>query len=70
MEESNPTFILRNWIAHDCIAAAEAGDFSRVSDAILLYPFHDRIENYSMVGGNQANRGIGIFILINFELYF
>ena len=30
MEESNPTFILRNWIAQDSIAAAEAGDFSKV----------------------------------------
>lgn len=30
MEESNPTFILRNWIAQEAILAAEEGDYSKV----------------------------------------
>ena len=30
MQESNPTFILRNWIAQEAILAAEEGDYSKV----------------------------------------
>ena len=30
MRDNNPTFILRNWIAQDAVAAAETGDYSKV----------------------------------------
>ena len=31
MRESNPSFILRNWIAQDAIDAAEKGNYSEVN---------------------------------------
>jgi uncharacterized protein YdiU (UPF0061 family) len=30
MTVHNPTFILRNWIAQSCIAAAESGNYAKV----------------------------------------
>jgi hypothetical protein len=30
MRDSNPTFVLRNWVAQDAIEAAETGDYSKV----------------------------------------
>ena len=36
MRRSNPTFVLRNWVAQDAIQAAEGGDFSRVREVLAL----------------------------------
>jgi uncharacterized protein YdiU (UPF0061 family) len=38
---SNPTFVLRNWIAQDAVEAAESGDHSRVQGllSLLRQPF-------------------------------
>lgn len=34
---SSPTFILRNWVAQEAIAAAEKGDYTKVSHYLLIY---------------------------------
>ena len=41
MRRSNPKYVLRNWVAHKAIAAAEAGDYSEVSRVLqkMLDPF-------------------------------
>ena len=41
MQNSNPTFILRNWVAETAIRAAELGDFTkvRIVSAMLERPF-------------------------------
>jgi len=36
MRANNPTFILRNWVAQDAVAAAETGDFSRVRTVLKM----------------------------------
>jgi len=36
MNSVNPSFILRNWVAQDGIAAAEAGEFSKINQILSL----------------------------------
>ena len=47
MKSSNPTFILRNWIAFKVIEAAESGDYSKVQSVLemLQDPYNP---NYSL----------------------
>eukprot|EP00197_Chlamydomonas_leiostraca_P006379 CAMPEP_0202866778 /NCGR_PEP_ID=MMETSP1391-20130828/8355_1 /ASSEMBLY_ACC=CAM_ASM_000867 /TAXON_ID=1034604 /ORGANISM="Chlamydomonas leiostraca, Strain SAG 11-49" /LENGTH=630 /DNA_ID=CAMNT_0049546761 /DNA_START=152 /DNA_END=2041 /DNA_ORIENTATION=+ len=49
MNATNPRFVLRNWMAHEAIQAAEGGDFSQVQDLLELLrtPFTTENEDAS-----------------------
>jgi len=40
MKSNNPTFVLRNWVAHEVIEAAEKGDYSQVCLPCQFVSFH------------------------------
>ncbi len=48
MRAANPTFVLRNWVAQDAIAAAEEGDFApvRVVLKMLETPFNAEFSSF------------------------
>ena len=49
MADSNPTFVLRNWIAQDAIEAAEKHDFSKVRTLVrmLRTPYSPKFCSFS-----------------------
>eukprot|EP01038_Epipyxis_sp_PR26KG_P014968 gene14968-20136_t len=49
MKKSNPTFILRNWIAQDCISAAEKGNFNKIHEvfAMLQEPYNQKYSTFN-----------------------
>ena len=53
MRRSNPTFILRNWIAQEAIAAAEQGDYSKVQTVLhmLTQPYRP---DYNSLSSSSA----------------
>ena len=54
MRESNPTFILRNWIAQDAIDAAEKGNYSEVNLKLWLNWFKNKADSRPMINFYQS----------------
>jgi uncharacterized protein YdiU (UPF0061 family) len=52
MNAVNPRFVLRNWIAHEAIELAEAGDLSRLHLLLdlLRRPFDEQPEHARYAG--------------------
>ena len=48
MRGANPTFVLRNWVAQEAIAAAESNDFSKVRTVLKMLetPFDPRFSTF------------------------
>ena len=57
MADSNPTFVLRNWIAQDAIEAAEKHDFSKVRTVLrmLRSPYSPKYCSFSLEEAQAAS---------------
>jgi len=55
MNKSNPTFILRNWIAQDAIASADSKDFSKVRTVLKMLetPFLDVYDGFQETSNDK-----------------
>lgn len=59
MEDANPTFVLRNWVAQEAIEAAEKGDHSKVRTVLrmLSRPYSAKYCSFSAEESGQQGAG-------------